>query len=61
MQLNGYLLNVVNKTINEALQCELSVKRNQGLEPFRLFIPYENELVRSYTTLKQNLFSQLWY
>lgn len=40
MQLNGYLLNIVNKTINEALQRELSVKRNQGLEPVRLFIPY---------------------
>lgn len=40
MQLNGYLLNIINKTINEALQCELSVKRNQGLEPVRLFIPY---------------------
>ena len=41
MQLNGYPLNVANKTIKDTLQCHDSEHKSKELEPLKMFIPYE--------------------
>ena len=41
MQLNGYPLNVINKTIKDTSQSHNSEHKNKGLEPLKMFIPYE--------------------
>lgn len=42
MQLNGYHLNITNKTIKgHYIQHESLVRKNQELEPIRLFITYQ--------------------
>ena len=41
MQLNGYPLNVINKTIKDTLHIHNFVHKNKELEPLKMFIPYE--------------------
>ena len=41
MQLNGYPLNVINKTIKDILQSHNSEYKSKELEPLKMFIPYE--------------------
>ena len=41
MQLNGYPLNVINKTIKDTLRSHNSEHKSKQLEPLKLFIPYE--------------------
>ena len=41
MQLNGYPLNVINKTIKDTLQSHNSKHKSKELEPLKMFIPYE--------------------
>ena len=41
MQLNGYPLNVTNKTIKNTLQINSSENKNEKLESLKMFIPYE--------------------
>ena len=41
MQLNGYSLNVMNKTIKDTLQCHISKHKSKELEPLKMFLPYE--------------------
>ena len=39
IQLNGYSLNVINKTIKGTLQSHTSKHKSQELEPLKMFIP----------------------
>ena len=41
MQLNGYPLNVIIKTINDTLQSHNSEHKSKELEPLKMFTPYE--------------------
>ena len=41
MELNGYPLYVINKTIKDILQCHNSEHKSKELEPLKLLIPYE--------------------
>ena len=41
MQLNGYTLNVINKTIKKTLQNHNSEHKSKKLQPLKMFIPYE--------------------
>ena len=41
MQLNGYPLNAINKTIKDTLQSHNSEHKNKELEPLKMFTPYE--------------------
>ena len=41
MELNGYPLNVINKTIKDTLQVHNSELKSKELEPLKMFIPYE--------------------
>ena len=41
MQLNGYPLNVINKTIKDTLQSHNSEHKSKELEPLKMFIQYE--------------------
>ena len=41
MQLNGYPLNVINKTIKDTLQSHNFEHKSKELEPLKMFIPYE--------------------
>ena len=41
MPLNGYQLNVINKTIQDTFQNHNSEHKNKELEPLKMFIPYE--------------------
>ena len=41
MQLNGYPLNAINKTIKNTLQKHNSEHQSEELEPLKMFIPYE--------------------
>ena len=41
MQLNGYPLNVINKTIKDTLQIDNSKDKSKELEPLKMLIPYE--------------------
>ena len=41
MQLNGYPLNVVNKTIKDTLQGHDYEHKSKELEPLKMFTPYE--------------------
>ena len=60
MQLNGYPLNVINKTIEDTLQSHNFEHKSKELEPFKMFIPYENgvaeklKMVASKYNTKQN-------
>ena len=40
MQLNGYPLNVINKTVKDTLQIHNSEHKSKELEPLKIFIPY---------------------
>ena len=44
MQWNGYRLNVINKTIKNTLQNHNSEHKSKGLQPLKMFIPYEKGL-----------------
>ena len=39
MQLNGYRLNVINKTIKDTLQSHNGEHKSKELEPLKMFIP----------------------
>ena len=39
-QLNGYPLNVINKTIKDTLQIHNSEHKSKELEPLKMFTPY---------------------
>ena len=41
IQMNGYPLNVINKTIKDTLQSHNSEHKSKELEPLKMFIPYE--------------------
>ena len=41
MQLNGYPLNVINKTIKDTLQSHNSEQKSKELKPLEMSIPYE--------------------
>ena len=41
MQLNGYPLNVINKTIKDTLQSHNSEHKSKEFEPLKMSIPYE--------------------
>ena len=41
MQLNGYPLNVINKTIKDTLQSHNSEHKSKELEPLKMYIQYE--------------------
>ena len=41
MQLNGYPLNVINKTIKDTSQSHNSEHKSKALEPLKMFIPYK--------------------
>ena len=45
MQLNGYPLNVINKTIKDTLQSHNYEHKSKELEPLKMFIPYEKGAV----------------
>ena len=44
MQLNGYLLHVINKTIKETLQNHNSENKSKEMEPLKMFIPYQKDV-----------------
>ena len=44
MQLNGYPLNVINKTIKDTLQSHNYEHKSKELEPLKMFIPYEKDV-----------------
>ena len=46
MQLNGYPLNVVNKTIKDTLESHNSEHKSKELEPLTMFIPYEEGVAK---------------
>ena len=41
MQLNGYPLNIINKTIKDTLQSHKFEYKSKEMGPFKMFIPYE--------------------
>ena len=44
MQLNGYPLDFINKTIKTTLQVHNSEHKSKELEPLKIFIPYEKDV-----------------
>ena len=44
MQLNGYSLNVINKTINGTLESHNSKHKSKELKPLKMFIPYVKDV-----------------
>ena len=44
MQLNGCLLNVINKAIKDTLQSHNSEHKSKELEPLKMFIPYKKSV-----------------
>ena len=52
MQLNGYPLNVINKTIKDTLRSHNSEHKSKELEPLKLFIPYEKGVAEKLKKLK---------
>ena len=57
MQLNGYPLNVINKTVNDTLQIHDSEHESKEVEPLKMFIPYEKGLAEN---LKRVSCKQIW-
>ena len=47
IQLNGYPLNVINKTIKDTLQSHNSEHKRKELEPLKMFIPYEKDVAKN--------------
>ena len=52
MQLNGYPLNIINKTIKDTLRSHNSEHKSKELEPLKLFIPYEKGVAEKLKKLK---------
>ena len=44
--MNGYPLNVINRTIKDTLQSHNSEHKSKELEPLKMFIPYEKGVVK---------------
>ena len=55
MQLNGYSLNVINKTIKNTLQSHNSKHKSKELEPLKMFIPYEKGVAKKLKGLLANM------
>lgn len=59
MQLHGFLLNIVNRTIEKMLQLESSVKKNQEQESVRLFVLYEEIISQKLHNVARKLFDNV--
>ena len=44
MQLNGYPLNAIDKTIEKTLQINYSEYKSKEMEPLNMFIPYDKAI-----------------
>ena len=55
MQLNGYPLNAINKTIKDTLQSHNSEHKNKELEPLKMFTPYEKGVAEKLKGLQANM------